>query len=223
MEWLAVASQIGLWVLVLLQALITVVLARQIGLLHVRLGPAPARMLPRGPVIGEPLAQIHGATLDGRATTLGAPSGEDALLVFVTPTCPACKTLIPGLRTMAAAERKRIDVTVVSVSADPAGNKQYADQLRSSHIAFVVAPEAAAAYRATPVPQAVLTDGEGVVRAKGVVNHLEHLESLLLARETGYSTWGEYLETRNLSIGMRHDLHEFSDSPPVSWSVAAAG
>jgi hypothetical protein len=42
----------------------------------------------------------------------------------------------------------------------------------------------------------VLIDEAGVVRAKGLVNSREHLESLLVAKETGYASIQQYLDAR---------------------------
>jgi hypothetical protein len=38
-----------------------------------------------------------------------------------------------------------------------------------------------------------LIDPEGVIRSKGIVNSREHLESLLVAQETGYASMQDYL------------------------------
>ncbi len=42
----------------------------------------------------------------------------------------------------------------------------------------------------------MLVDELGVVRAKGLVNSREHLESLVVARETGYASVQEFLESQ---------------------------
>ena len=46
------------------------------------------------------------------------------------------------------------------------------------------------------LPYAVLLDREGVVRAKGLVNSREHLESLLAAQEAGVASLQEFLVRR---------------------------
>ena len=43
------------------------------------------------------------------------------------------------------------------------------------------------------LPHAVLIDAEGVIRSSGIVNSREHLESLLVAEETGYASMQDYL------------------------------
>jgi methylamine dehydrogenase accessory protein MauD len=49
-------------------------------------------------------------------------------------------------------------------------------------------------YQVGKLPYAVLIDEAGIVRAKGLVNSREHLESLLVAKETGYASIQEYLD-----------------------------
>ena len=43
------------------------------------------------------------------------------------------------------------------------------------------------------LPHAVLIDADGVIRSSGIVNSREHLESLLVAQETGYASMQDYL------------------------------
>ena len=40
----------------------------------------------------------------------------------------------------------------------------------------------------TTVPYALLLDGEGILRCKGIVNSLSHLESLLNVLDSGYAS-----------------------------------
>jgi methylamine dehydrogenase accessory protein MauD len=49
------------------------------------------------------------------------------------------------------------------------------------------------AYRVGKLPYAVLVDAGGVIRAKGLVNTREHLESLFNAKEKGVGSVQEYL------------------------------
>ena len=52
------------------------------------------------------------------------------------------------------------------------------------------------AYQVGKLPFAVLIDRDGVIRAKGLVNSREHLESLVVAEETGFGTIQAWLKTR---------------------------
>jgi methylamine dehydrogenase accessory protein MauD len=58
----------------------------------------------------------------------------------------------------------------------------------------VVSPVVGMTYQVGKLPYAVLIDELGIVRAKGLVNSREHLESLLVAKETGYASIQAYLD-----------------------------
>ena len=65
------------------------------------------------------------------------------------------------------------------------------------------------------LPHAVLIDAEGVIRSKGIVNSREHLESLLVAQETGYASMQDYLrgsapDTAGLDTRQRDDGRRIS-------------
>jgi len=49
-------------------------------------------------------------------------------------------------------------------------------------------------YRVSKLPYVVLIDHEGVVRAKGLVNTREHLESIVAAKQMGIGSIQEYLK-----------------------------
>jgi methylamine dehydrogenase accessory protein MauD len=51
-------------------------------------------------------------------------------------------------------------------------------------------------YRVQRLPFAVLTDGAGVVRAKGLVNNREQLESLFNALKAGVASLQQFVAAR---------------------------
>ena len=53
---------------------------------------------------------------------------------------------------------------------------------------YVISEQLGVTYRVSRLPFAVLLDDEGVVRAKGLVNTREQLESLFNVLETGYAS-----------------------------------
>lgn len=63
-------------------------------------------------------------------------------------------------------------------------------------VAYVNSPQVGMAFQVGKLPYAVLIDGQGVIRAKGLVNSREHLESLAVAEETGYGSIQAYLKAR---------------------------
>ena len=169
--WLV--SYVVLWVLVIGLALLTLALARQIGTLHLRLGPRGALELDEeGPPLGEAPEPADVSDLDGRPITVGGP-GEPQLLLFVSPGCPVCREVLPSLPV--AARVGGMKPLIVSDADDPA------DAAQASAVGppVVVGPEIARAYAVPGTPYAVALDGLGVVRAKGTVNNLEQMEGLV--------------------------------------------
>jgi hypothetical protein len=82
-----VASTVALWIVVAGLLVLVLALYRQVGVLHLRLGP-------RG-------AFEH----DGESLPLGASAPEGlarTLLVFTSETCPVCRQILPGLRALAS-------------------------------------------------------------------------------------------------------------------------
>ena len=69
------------------------------------------------------------------------------------------------------------------------------EQRLDRHV-YVLSSELGIAYRVAQLPYAVLLDGDGIVRASGLVNSREHLESLFEAAERGVATVQEYLERK---------------------------
>jgi methylamine dehydrogenase accessory protein MauD len=192
--WIAIGV---LWLVVLVLAAAVLALARQIGVLHERLQPVGALSLAKHLKAGEAAPPLDLTTIDGQPLHLGGPQphGATTLVMFVAPSCPVCKSLLPALRALRQQERPRVDIVLAS------------DGTRSEHLDFVqaeslqqfpyVLSEALGiAYGASRLPHAVLIDGAGIVRATGLVNSREHLDSLLEARDLGVGTVQDYLQQR---------------------------
>jgi methylamine dehydrogenase accessory protein MauD len=189
-----VVSNVVLWVLVVVLAGIVAVLVRQVGVLYERVAPAGALMVARGPAVGDVAPAIAAEALIGEPRTIGGAraDGRSTLLFFLSPTCPVCKALLPALRSIVRGESRWLDVLLAS------------DGPRSEHESFVAAegledlPYLLSAplgmtYQVGKLPYAVLIDGEGVVRAKGLVNTREHLESLFEAMERGVASIQDFV------------------------------
>ena len=76
-------------------------------------------MLAKGLKVGEPAPQIAAQDIEGDSITVGGARADSraTLLVFVSPTCPVCKTLLPVLKSSLAAERMRSRVSPPPSSA----------------------------------------------------------------------------------------------------------
>lgn len=193
-----VVSNVVLWVLVVVLAGVVAALVRQIGVLYERVAPAGALMVARGPAVGETTPDVHVELLAGGTRTLGGahPDGRSTLLFFLSPTCPVCKELLPALRSAAQHERAWLDVVLAS-DGPRAEHEAFVDRERLERFPYVLSAPLGVAYQVGKLPYAVLVDGAGVVRAKGLVNTREHLESLFEAGERGVASIQEFVERRD--------------------------
>jgi methylamine dehydrogenase accessory protein MauD len=171
--WLA--SYAALWILVIVLGVLVVALARQVGTLHLRMGPRGALELDEeGPPLGETPQPVAATDLDGREVWIGGP-GEGQLVVFVSPGCPVCREVLPGVP--AAARAGRLEPVVVTDAEEPDAVAAYAQA--GVGAAVVAGPGLGERYGVPGTPYAVVIDASGAVRAKGTVNNLEQVEGLV--------------------------------------------
>jgi methylamine dehydrogenase accessory protein MauD len=189
-------SNVVLWILVLALAAVVLALVRQLGVLHERIAPAGALMLKRGLTVGEPAPALEVADLDGRAHQLGAlrDDGRSTLLLFVSPSCPVCKSLLPAVKSSRKDERAWMDVILAS-DGDAGEQREFVRSQGLEGIPYVVSAALGLAYQVSRLPFAALLDERGVLRARGLVNSREHLESLFEAKRLGVASLQEYFST----------------------------
>ena len=90
------AAFVVLWILVALLAIVVVALARQIGVLQLRLAPLGALEVDdEGPALGEAPEARPVRTPDGSRRVIGGP-GPGRLVAFVSDTCPICEQVAPS-------------------------------------------------------------------------------------------------------------------------------
>lgn len=190
-----VIAVLVLWVVVVALGVVVFALARQIGVLFERVAPMGALVTDGGPKVGEASPRFELRTLAGDMLPVGAGGGRSTLIFFLSPTCPMCKKLLPVLKSASRAERGWLDVLLAS---DGERDKQQAfvRQHDLSAFPYVLSSELGMSYRVNRLPFAVLLDGEGVVRAKGLINSREQLESLFNAKELGVESIQRYLDVQ---------------------------
>jgi len=189
-------SNVALWILLLVLSAVVLALVRQVGVLHERIAPAGALMLNRGLVVGEPAPALEVADLEGRTHRPGAvrPDGRSTLLLFVSPTCPVCKSLLPAVRSARKDERGWMDVILAS-DGDSAEQREFVRSQGLDGIPYVVSAALGLAYQVSRLPFAALLDEQGILRARGLVNSREHLESLFEAKRLGVASLQEYFSS----------------------------
>jgi methylamine dehydrogenase accessory protein MauD len=189
-------SNVVLWLVVICLVFVLLALTRQLGVLHERIAPAGALMINRGPAIGAAVAALDVVDLQGRDLRIGAAraDGKSTLLLFVSPTCPVCKALLPVVRSSREQERAWLEVVLAS-DGDPVEHRQFVQEHQLRDFAYVLSPSLGLNYQVNRLPFAALIDAAGVLRARGLVNSREHLESLFEAQRLGVASLQEYFSS----------------------------
>jgi len=203
-------SNILLWVVVIALSLVVFALMRQIGVLHERVFPAGALMTTAGPKVGDAAPQHTLKNLAGIELQVGGknPDGLSTLLLFVSPTCPVCKTLLPIVKSVMNAEKKSAQIILASDAGNSdkesiAEQKQHESFLNEQKLPadrYVLSRVLGLSFMVEKLPFAVLIDSNGILRAKGIVNSREHLESLFEAQAKGVASLQEYLGSQTAGI-----------------------
>ncbi|OYW84320.1 MAG: methylamine utilization protein MauD [Sphingobium sp. 32-64-5] len=185
-------SQIISWIVIAMLVIAVLALARQVGVLHVRVAPAGALTTAHGPAVGDNSPVLDLKTLDGNPMKIGGAlkSGTLQLLMFVSAQCPMCKSLIPVAKSFAGDER--LDLVFVGDDSDDVQRAMIAKH-GISEFPFINGSDAGRAYHVEKLPYAVLLDATGTILSKGLVNSREHLESLVVAHEMGVRSVQDYI------------------------------
>ena len=191
-----IVSQILSWVVILGLGLALLALARQVGVLHVRLAPAGALLSGKGPVVGEAAPVLDALTMEGASIAIGKP-GLKQLLLFVSPHCPLCKELIPIAKNFAKTEK--LDIVFVG-DDDPDEQRAMIARLEMGSLPFVNSSIVGRSFHVDRLPHAALIGADGILLSKGLVNSREHLESLVTAHEMGVVSVQDYLKNSKSKV-----------------------
>lgn len=188
-------SQVLLWLMLLVMAGLQFALLRQVGVLHERIAPMGALTLDKGPKEGENAPVFELTDLMRRPVKIGGPSasGRSTLIFFLSPSCPVCKKMLPILRSMARTEARSLEVVLASDGEEPEHERFVAAQ-HLEEFPYVLSQQLGMTYRVGKLPYAVLIDELGMIRAKGLINTREHLESLVEAKERGIPSIQEFIQ-----------------------------
>ncbi len=184
-----------LWLAVVALGAVVLALVRQIGVLHERITPVGALVTQAGLRSGEVTPAMPLTAVDGSDLIVGGEEMRDqpTLLFFVSPTCPVCKTLLPAVQALARDEVPPLRLVVAS-DGDPAEHRRFVEEQGINASTYVLSSTLGLTYQVAKLPFAALIDEEGVLRASGLVNTREHLESLLEARRLAVASVQEFLE-----------------------------
>jgi len=188
-----VISNIVLWVAVLALLFGLYALARQVGILYERVAPMGALMIDAGPKIGQPLQPFTLQDVRGSAVTVGGAQPSSTLLFFLSPTCPICKKLIPVLKSIRASEGHWLRIVLASDGEQPE-HLAFLRQAGLGDFEYVLSRELGMHLQIGKLPYATLLDEHGTLRAKGLVNSREQLESLFTAMDLNVASVQQFLE-----------------------------
>lgn len=153
-----VISHLALWLVVIAMAAVVVSLMRQTGVLLERISPAglsadDSLALKKGQAV-EKMALT---ALNGEAHTVGGALTSSAqLLLFVSPRCEVCKSILPSAAALAEASQGKLAVTLAVADAEQGALPHVADG-----IAQVPAEKIASQFSVSQLPHLVLIREDG--------------------------------------------------------------
>lgn len=192
-----IVSNLVLWALVVVLALVVVALTRQIGLLHERIAPVGALAIAGGPEVGDAVPEMWLPDVRGERVRVGGadPDGGRTLIFFLSPTCPVCKTLLPTLERVVSEQSPGVRIVYASDGAVE-DHERFVREHGLERCDYAISETLGIHFAVAKLPFAVLLDAAGVLRARGIVNTREHLESLFEADRLDVASLQDYLADR---------------------------
>jgi len=182
MEGIWLVSYIILWILVIGLGLLVFLLYRQLGVMYLGSAEGVSR---DGLTKGTPAPDFNLMDQYGNAQRLSSYRGRPVLLVFGSPSCTPCRTLLPQLEEWAADHR---DMGVIWLNAAPRDETlKYVSDMGATVPVVAHTPDDKIAdrYKVRVTPFSFMVDENGVVRAKGLVNTRGGLDLYYKELKTG--------------------------------------
>ena len=190
-----IISNIVLWILVIIMAVMLFALVRQIGVLYERVAPAGALMLNQNLEVGGDAPTLDMQDINGELLSIGGTpdDGKSTLVFFVSPTCPVCKTLLPVVKSARKSESDWLNIVLAS-DGDNNDHKGYIAEHKLEEFSYISSEILGRSYGVSKLPYAVLIDEHGKIASMGIINSREHLESLFESKERGVASIQEYIK-----------------------------
>jgi methylamine dehydrogenase accessory protein MauD len=196
---LLVISNIVLWIIVVVFAVVIYALTRQIGVLYERVAPAGALAINQKIEVNQVAPELTLQTMSSTLVNIGGKrdNGHSQLLFFISPTCPVCKTLLPAIKSAAKAESDWVDIVFASDGKND-DHQGLIEKQGLSDFPYVVSEVLGKSFGIAKLPYAVLINQEGVVASMGIINSREHIDSLFEAKEHQVASIQEFM-SKNVS------------------------
>jgi peroxiredoxin len=165
METILVVSSFLLWLIVVLNLLLTIALVRRLSA-----KPRPTSLPWETLEVGQRAPDFSAQTLSGETVTLSTFAGRKTAFLFISTHCDPCKQLLPRLEPLGP-KAARAGVELVLVSGDGfEATRTFAEEM-SITLPVLVAPKdispLMADYKATMTPFYCLVDEQGKIQSSG--------------------------------------------------------
>jgi methylamine dehydrogenase accessory protein MauD len=186
-------SYIVLWVVVSVQAVLILALGRLVGQLTRRNPPTGARVINPGPEIGSRVEDWSGVDLLGKEFEFRFPRGRGAFLLYTSPHCTVCESLVPSARRFFEEIAPEAEGVWVMVLGSRDAQLAYAREHGLTRHVLLAEDQLPRSWQVQGAPFGLWIDAGGVVKSKGMTNNRDHLESLRNAAEMGHPSIQSYL------------------------------
>src|SRR5262245_41719838 len=190
---LVVISYVVLWIIVIVEAVLIIALARVVGRLARKAPISGARVIDPGPEIGAAIESWTGMDLMGQSVSLMFPRQRGVFLLDVSPHCAVCRALLPSRKRFLKEIAADADGIWVMTLGQPETQLAYARENALMQHPVVAESQLPPTWRLGGAPFGVWVDSTGIVRAKGMVDRREHLESLRNAAAVGHPSVQSYM------------------------------
>lgn len=148
-------------------AVLLVAVMRQVGSILMVVGTSTPLSIPAGPKIGSVLP------------VPGTKAKRPVLVVFVSPECTQCRSLLPGLTRLETTYREQLELVAVVANAEEEERRRHAEEIGA--FARADLPLLYDEWNVPGTPFAVALDSERRVRGSAIVNTLDQLETVAVA------------------------------------------
>lgn len=169
METALVVSSILLWLVLLLNLLLTFGLIRRLNNERRQKAAPPLEMLEAG----QPAPDFSAQALNGDIVTLSSYAGQRVAFHFISTGCEPCREYLPQLEQLHP-QATQAGIDLVLVSADPLEETRTFVERMNIHLPILAAPRKSnpffETYKANLTPSYTLINEKGIIESAGLPN-----------------------------------------------------